>query len=174
MYFHNYLQRLMHALTCEWSKLFITSSHITYIPSQVFFFYLSHLPLQLPHHIYMSTEHSTLFNHSCGCLSNQSHEPFFLLEMSLFSCCLSCSTAADLNSFTCIPTTIHLNYVLKRWANVVTVKILYCLKRHSVTISPFGKRIWQNFVCCHWSNLKSREQSVNMQCERENTLICLD
>jgi len=41
-------------------------------------------PYNFPIHLYMSTEHSTLFNHSCGCLSNQSRELFFLLlEVSL-------------------------------------------------------------------------------------------
>ena len=40
-------------------------------------------PYNFPIHLYTPTKHSTLFNCSCGRLSNQSHELFFLLEMSL-------------------------------------------------------------------------------------------
>ena len=47
----------------------------------------------------------TLFNRSCGCLSNQSHSRSFLFwRCPWFSCCLSYYTAAALNSFSCIPT----------------------------------------------------------------------
>jgi len=54
------LHCLMHGLRCERSKLFSTNSHITYIHSQVsFYFSFPIRPYNFPIHLYISTEYST-------------------------------------------------------------------------------------------------------------------
>ena len=53
------LQHLMHGLRCEQSKSFITSSHITYIHSQVSFLSFPSCPYNFPIHLYMTTGYST-------------------------------------------------------------------------------------------------------------------
>ena len=101
------MQCLMHGLRCEQSKSFITSSHITYIPSQIFFLQLSHLPLQFSHpplHVNKAFYKHSSTIHASAYPTRAMSRSFIFQRCSWFSCCLSCYTDAALNS---IPTQVN-------------------------------------------------------------------
>ena len=86
-------------------------------------------PYNFPNHLYMSTKHSTepFSTVHAGTYPIRAVRPFFSLQRCpWFSCCLSCSTAAALNSFSCIPTSTSAATALRHPGHPLLTSLAIC------------------------------------------------